>query len=107
MNESDYNELRAASWQRQLAPAEEARVYAYLADHPEAQGDWEEDLALTHQLQGLADAPLPSNFNALVLQAIDAETVQQPARPALGRLWQGWLSRFAPRIAAAALALPL
>ena len=107
MNDSEYNELRTASWRRRLAPAEEARVNAYLAAHPEAQNDWEEDLALTRQLQELPDAPVPSNFTSLVLWAIDAERVQQPERRTLQRGWQEWLSRFAPRMAFAALALSL
>ena len=107
MNDSEYNELRTASWRRRLAPAEEARVTAYLAANPEAQHDWEEDLALSRQLQELPDAPVPSNFTSLVLQAIDTETVQQPVPVALNRSWQTWLSRFAPRLALGALVLSL
>jgi hypothetical protein len=107
MNDSEYNELRTASWQRPLAPAEQARVQAYLADRPEARADWDDDAALTRQLQELPDAPLPSNFTALVLQAIDAERAEQPGAKAHDWWWPAWLSRFAPRIAVAALAVTL
>jgi anti-sigma factor RsiW len=107
MNDSEYNELRTASWRRRLAPAEEARVNAYLAAHPEGQNDWEEDLALTRQLQELPDVPVPSNFTSLVLQAIDAERVQQSGFGAHSRGWQRWLKRLTPRLAFAALALSL
>src|SRR5580765_6440695 len=101
MNDSEYNELRAASWRRKLSPEEELQAQEYWAAHPEAQADWEEDVALTRQLHDLPDAPLSSNFTSLVLRAIDAEerVSQNESRPALSPRWQDWLRRFAPRMA--------
>src|ERR1700730_2335206 len=107
MNDSEYNELREASWQRRLTAAEEARVQGYLAAHLEAQADWEDDLALTRQLQGLPDAPLSSRFTSLVFQAVDRQALPEP-RPIAPESWRGgWLNRFAPRIALAVVALAL
>ena len=36
-----YDQLRELSWRRKLTGAEEARLRAWLAAHPEAQADWE------------------------------------------------------------------
>src|SRR5256885_19296 len=107
MNDSEYNELQAASWRRPLTPAEEGRLQAYLAIQPAAQAAWEEDLALTRQLRELTDAPVPSNFTSLVWQAIEADMLPRSSRGAAKFAWSGWLRRFAPRIAVAALALLL
>jgi len=109
MNDSEYNELRAESWRRELTPAEESRARAYWASHPGAQADWEEDLVLTRQLRELPDAPISSNFTSLVLQAVDAEDrVSTEAIPVpLYSKWIAWIHRFAPRIAVAALVAAL
>ncbi len=107
MNNSEYNELREASWRRQLTSAEERRVQDYLAAHPEAQAAWEDDLALTRQLQGLPDATLSSNFTSLVLRAIDSPRLHQERVIPSAAGGSGWLKRFVPRMAMAALALAL
>jgi hypothetical protein len=100
MNDSQYNELRAASWRRRLTSTEEAEMQTHLAAHPAAQVDWEEDLALTRQLQELPDAPLPSNFTARVLLAVEVEeTTWQPSPHWLGIWWRGWSGRLVPRLA--------
>jgi anti-sigma factor RsiW len=99
MNDSEYNELREASWRRELSPAEQARVQAFLAANPQGQADWEEDLALTRQLQGLPDAALSSNFTSLVLQAAEAEATSRNPPAGLPSWGQGWLSRLLPRMA--------
>jgi anti-sigma factor RsiW len=106
MNEALFNELREAGWRRALTPEEQAQVAAFLAGHPQAQAAWEEELALSEHLRGLAPAPLSSNFTARVLQAAAAELTREEraARPALARLggagflrglWRGWAPRFA------------
>ena len=99
MNDSEYNELRETAWRRELSPSEQAQMQARLVGNPEAQADWEEDLALTRQLQGLPDAPLPSNFMSLVLEAVDEDgraQVREVRRPVW---WQGWLNHLLPRMA--------
>ena len=108
MSDLEYNDLRAACWRRRLTPEEEVQVQTYLAVHPLAQADWEEDLALTRHLQELPDAPVSSNFTSLVLQAVDAETIPRPRRDAMARCsWLGWWGRLAPRVALAALTVAL
>ena len=107
MNESEFNELRETSWRRKLMPAEELRAQAHLAAHPEAQTAWEEDLALTRQLQDLPNAPLSSNFTSLVLQAVDAQKNQPASIGSLASWWNEWLRRFAPRVALATLTVAL
>jgi hypothetical protein len=76
-----FNKLRETSWRRKLAPAEEAELRAWLAANPAAGDDWDADAALSHALDCLPDAPVPSNFTARVLQAVgmqDAAAQRQP-----------------------------
>jgi hypothetical protein len=107
MNDSELNELREASWRRKLTPAEELRVQAFLSANAAAQAEWEDDLALTRQLQELPNAPVSSNFTSLILQAVEAETGQEPRSISLETRWRGWLSGFLPRLALAALVVTL
>lgn len=109
MNESEYNELRAASWRRKPTSHEEELARAYWMANPEAQAEWEEDLALTRQLRELPNAPLASNFTSLVLQAVEASTGPVPAsrESLLQSWWHRSLGRLVPRITFAALALSL
>jgi len=107
MNDSEFNELREASWRRKLTPAEEMRVQTFLAANAGAQAEWEDDLALTRQLQELSDAPVSSNFTSLVLQAVEAETGGNSRPISLESRWRGWLGRFLPRLALAVLTVAL
>jgi anti-sigma factor RsiW len=90
-------ELRELIWRRNLTPAEAARWRAWLAAHPEAQGDGEVEAALTEALGSLPDAPMPSNFTARVLQAAQLEDARKHrAASAWGTLLRfGWLTRAA------------
>src|SRR5437773_2038991 len=99
MNDSEFNELRETSWRRRLSTAEELQAQSYLAAHPQAQAEWEEDLALTRHLQELPDAPLSSNFISLVLQAVDAENTAPERLSGFG--WTGWIHRRSARVALA------
>ena len=65
--------LRESSWQRKLTDAEQAELRTWLTNHPEARTDWEMESALNAALTRLPDAPVPSNFTAQVLQAIEHE----------------------------------
>jgi len=103
MNESDYNQLREESWRRKLTPAEEAELRAWLADHPESRMDWDMDSRLTHLLGRLDNAPVPSNFTARVLQAIEREAASEARQTAPKRNW--FLHSFLPRTAAAMVVL--
>jgi anti-sigma factor RsiW len=98
---NEFDSLREKSWRRKLTPAEEASLRAWLAEHPEAKGDWEMDSQLTEALGKLPDAPVPSNFTARVLQAIERESVTA-AGPSPNRL--RWLLRsWLPKAAVAAV----
>jgi anti-sigma factor RsiW len=105
MNDSDYNPLHEKSWRRKLTPAEEAALRAWLAQHPEAASDWETDARLTRALDKLPDAPVPSNFTARVLQAVERESVP-PTRSGVTR-WRWFLHSVFPKAAAAAVAVVL
>lgn len=103
MNDSNDNPLRENSWRRRLTPAEMAELQAWLAEHPQAQADWEAEIRLTEAMNRLPDAPVPSNFTARVLQAVERESAVagRPQAPA-----RGWLLRaLLPRAAVAAVVL--
>jgi hypothetical protein len=73
MNDSDYRELVETSWRRPLNDEEQARLRSWLAAHSDTQADWEAEATLNQVLARLPEAPVPSNFTALVMQAIDRE----------------------------------
>jgi anti-sigma factor RsiW len=89
-NDALLSKLRESSWRRKLTDAELAEWRAYCAAHPEARADWEMESALNAALARLPDAPVPSNFTARVLQAVDREA----ARPQ-GWSWHGLVPRIA------------
>jgi anti-sigma factor RsiW len=103
MNEAEYRELMEAGWRRRLTPAEQAQLHAWLAEHPEQRAATEDEAGLSHLLERLPDAPVASNFTALVLQAARREAAQPAPRPFLGELW----ARLFPRPAAGAAWLAL
>ena len=95
--------LIEARWQRQLTPAEEAELRAWLAAHPEARADWEADAALSRALDRLPDAPVSSNFTARVLQAVERENAATQRAPQSRKSWSWrW---FLPRAALGAVFL--
>lgn len=73
MDDSEHQRLWEESWRRRLSTAEEASLRTWLAAHPEKQADWEADAKLSQWLGQLPDAPVPSNFTSLVLQAVDRQ----------------------------------
>jgi hypothetical protein len=97
-----YSRLRELSWRRRLTGREEAELQAWLSAHPEAQADWDAEAGLSASLSRLPDAPVPGNFTARVLQAVEREAVAGRRRPEgqlLNWLWRRWL----PRVAFAAV----
>ena len=72
-NDAFLSQLREEGWRRQLTEAELAALRAYLASHPEAGADWRLDSALTRALAEMPAAPVPSNFTARVLDAVEWE----------------------------------
>ena len=103
MNEFDYKTLLEKRWRQKLTPAEEASVRAWLAQHPESKADWDLETQLADALDKLPDAPVPSNFTARVLQAIEREEAAVP-RPSANRA-RWFLRVLLPRTAVAAVAL--
>src|SRR6266536_3583809 len=105
MNESDYQALLRTAWRRPLSLEEQARLDAWLATHPQAQAEWEEEAGLNRLLGQLPLAPVPSNFTALVLQALEEPPAGATRRPSLPAQLRQWFGRPAARIAWALLLL--
>lgn len=97
--ESSNHPLREASWRRRLTPAEEAELSAWLATHPEAAPDWQEELALTEALHRLPDVPLSSNFTARVVDAALRDTAAAAREYSRQDGWNWSLARWLPRLA--------
>lgn len=98
-NDSLYSRLRETAWRRKLTPAETAQLEEWLARHPEAERDWDVELALTGSLERLQDVPVASNFTARVLRR--AERHVQEVAPT--RDWAGLWRRLIPRFAVVAV----
>ena len=95
---SDHS-LRETNWQRRLTPAEEAELNAWLATHPEAASDWQEELALTEALHRLPDVPLASNFTARVVDAAMRDAVAETRKRSWLDLRSWSIARWLPRLA--------
>lgn len=102
MNEPIQN-LREARWRRELTPEEAAKLREWLKANPAAREDWQLESALSHELTRLPNAPVPSNFTARVLQAVELENA--PARRAPVSRWRWILRSLAPKTAFAAALL--
>ena len=104
MNDSEYERLLAESWRRALTPEETARLQAFLTSQPERAEEWADEVALNEALDRLPQAPVSSNFTALVMQAVERDSAREPAAFNQGRTWLGrWLRRPASGLAWAAL----
>ena len=105
MSDSLYKELLEASWRRKLTPEEETRLQHYLAAHPEAQAQWEDEAALSFHLRQLPEAPLSSNFTSRLLQALELEQRRQErSRPvSLFARCREWMKRHLPQTVSAML----
>jgi len=87
------NPLRELAWRRKLTDAEKAGLRA----QPEARADLELESRLSEALACVPDAPMPSNFTARVLQAVEREE----ARGARTRSWSWHWRALVPRVAVA------
>ena len=103
MSDSVYRELLETSWRRELTSQEAARLRAFLAEHPEAQADWQAEAALSGLLRRLPEPAVASNFTAQVLRAVQMGQLGNE-RPLVAR-WQTWLGHLWPKAAWAAAAL--
>jgi hypothetical protein len=103
-NDPSYNRLRELSWRRKLTAGEASELRTWLAAHPEVLPDWEAEAGLNDALGQLADAPVPSNFTARVLQSVERENASELRRQR--RKWQVWRRwRWLPKAAFAAVVL--
>jgi len=97
-NEPLQNPLHELVWRRKLTDAERAGLGA----QPEVQADLEIESRLSEALARLPDAPMPSNFTARVLQAVEREG----ARPRATNWSWTWTWRvLVPRAAVAAVVI--
>ncbi|MEO5803488.1 MAG: hypothetical protein ABIR24_08145 [Verrucomicrobiota bacterium] len=101
MNEIEFDKLKETNWRRKLTAQEDAALNLYLAAHPAARSQWEEEFGLRQLLGNLSDAPVATNFTTRVLQAVerDAELRARHERGVFHWLKFNWL----PRIAVASL----
>lgn len=92
-----FHKLRETSWQRKLTPAEEVEIREWLAAHPEARDDWQDEMALNHVLDNLPEVPVSSNFTARVLQAVELENAaaSRSSRPKARSFWLSFLPKAA------------
>ena len=95
-NDAFLSKLRESSWRRKLTDAEQAELRAYFAANPDARADWEMESALNTAFARLPDAPVPSNFTARVLQAVEHEAARPPG-------WSWNWHVLMPRVAFAAV----
>ena len=98
-NQPLQNLLRELAWRRKLTDTEKAGLRA----DPEAQADLELESRLSAALARVADAPVPSNFTARVLQAVEREE----ARGAQTRSGSWYWRVLVPRLAALAVIIGL
>jgi len=68
-----YQRLREIAWRRKLTDAEQSELCAWLAAHHDVRADWESEAALSKLLARLPDVPVPSNFTARALQAVERD----------------------------------
>ena len=104
-NDSNLQQLRETGWRRALSDAKVAELRTRLAAQPELLAQWQEERQLTRALGRLPDAPVPSNFTARVLQAVEnSAAAEARARTPAGRGWWHY-QRWLPRLAVATLVL--
>jgi|ERR1041385_4172565 anti-sigma factor RsiW len=96
-----FNELRERSWRQELNDSEESTLREWLAKHPEAQADWEAEIALNDVLRRLPDAPLSNNFTSRVVQAVRLEQATELRRKRRAQLI--WLRRLAWKLGLAGI----
>lgn len=102
-DEQRISQLKETSWRRKLTPSEREELRRWLAEHPEQKEDWQLELALTDSLAHLPDAAVPSNFTALVLQAIETPAPQFSPVPGWAARWWGRRWGWMPRASFAAI----
>jgi anti-sigma factor RsiW len=106
MHEQEYNRLQDNILRGQLTTAEQERLEALLARHPELV-NLSNDLALNQILEQMPDAPISSNFTSQVLKAVELEAAAvNRTEPGFGRFWSfSWARSAMAAVAVLAAAL--
>lgn len=86
----EHNELIFKALRSELAPREKEAFDRLLLAELEFKQAWEEENALEQSLERLPDAPVSSNFTALVMQAV----ARDERAPAKTRVFPWWRFRF-------------
>lgn len=95
-----YQRLRESAWRRKLTGSEQVELRAWRAAHPGAQVDWDNEAALSEVLARLPDVPVPSNFTARVLQAVERDAAASDRARVPRSVWN-WRA-LVPRVAVVA-----
>jgi anti-sigma factor RsiW len=102
-NDPLFNRLPELGWRDKLTAADEKELQAWLAAHPEAQEEWQTEAKLSEGLIRLRNVPVPTNFTARVLQAIELESAaDERSKSVRGSKWH-WPRRWLARMALAAV----
>lgn len=99
MQEREHNELWERSLRGQLTSGERMQLEAWLATRPALRAEWEEEVALCQMVKRLPNAPVSSNFTALVMQAVELEQRQAERVPVTLGFW-AWLRKHMAQVAA-------
>jgi len=92
--------LLESLWRRKLTDAERAKLCA----RPEMAAECEFESRLSEILANLPDAPMPSNFTARLMQAIDSDESRQQRGWRFRWNWHAWVPRIAVPLAVALIA---
>src|SRR6266542_144743 len=89
MNESDYRALLQTAWRRPLSLEEQARLDAWLATHPQAQAEWEEEAGLNRLLGQWFGRPAARIAWALLILSVAVGVYQHRRTNARNELAKG------------------
>lgn len=108
MNEQEQNELWEKSLRDRLTPGEQVQLDAWLATRPDLFAQWQEEKALCQVIRQLPDAPVSSNFTALVMQAVaQEERAAQRTEAAVSGSFMTWLRQHLVQLTASTAVVAL
>jgi anti-sigma factor RsiW len=91
-----FDHLCEQAWRGKLSPGQEAQLRQWFAAHPGDQDSWLTETGLNEALARLPDVPVPSNFTARVLRAIELDSVDAERRvqrkPFFPHRWLRWVA---------------
>lgn len=96
MNQAtEYEELLAIRWIRELSEAEQGRLARLFALEEAYRGRWNEDIQLLEATEALPDVPVASNFTSLVVNRLAKKMGPEweAAQRAESRTESHWLRR--------------